>query len=582
MLRLTTFGGVGLRRVEGDPAIPSGAPVLSRRGLALLVLLAAGSRVGTSRDSLVAFLWPESDEERARNALRQTLFTIRRDLGLGDLILGGAELTLNPEAVTSDVRELELAGHAGELERIVELYTGPFLEGFHLSGAPDFDRWVDGRRAEYAAQAAAALEALARGAAARGDHAAAAESWRRLIALDPLNTRFVLESLTAQAASGNVAGALRQAQAHEELLRQELGAAPDRALTDLVARLRNGGGTMPLPSPPARTSDATAAGAPEAPPVVQASERFRDRLARELAGRFILEEAPAGREGSVRLYQARDRRHDRRITLKVVHPALASQIDIERFVREIRLTAQLLHPHILPLIDSGEVGGRPWFATPSPDGETLRARLAREACVPLEEAVRLTLELADALAHAHAHGIVHRDVSPENVLLAGPPPGTQRAEPGGQVHALLTNLGVARALNSAADTTLTDTGTLIGAAAYMSPEQADGVRAVDARSDVYSLAAVLFEMLAGEPLFSGPTPQAIIAKRVAEPTPGASRLHGMPAGIRAVIRRALAKEPGSRYASMPRFASALREAVSAEPRRWSWRGVLSALTGRQR
>lgn len=179
-MRLRTLGGVALHR-QGGEAVKDECR-LPRRGLALLALLAAEPSTGVSRDSVVAYLWPESDQEKARNALRQTLFTLRRVLERPDLILGGPELLLNPAALTSDIRDLQLARAAGDLEGIVALYGGPFLEGFHIHGAPEFERWVDRRRDEYASWSMAALESLGRSAVRRGDHLGAAEYWRQLVA----------------------------------------------------------------------------------------------------------------------------------------------------------------------------------------------------------------------------------------------------------------------------------------------------------------------------------------------------------------------------------------------------------------
>jgi DNA-binding SARP family transcriptional activator len=549
MLRLTMFGGVGVRgTAKGGAALP-------RQTLALVALLAATPEPGVSRDALLAYLWPESDEERGRSALRQALHQLKRDLDSPELVVGSVMLRLNAELVTADLWDFDRARAAGDFAAAAAFYAGPFLSGFHVGGVPEFERWVDRQRAEYASRAAAALEALARGARERQDPTAAAEWWRRLSELDPLNTRIAMELVAALADSGNPAGALRHGQLHEALVRDELGAAPDRGLAMLLERIRlgervDGRSAGPGPARPAQESPPAVA-----PPVAAVEgekrplsrERFLDRLARDLADRYIIDrESETSREGPVRLYRAHDRRHDRLVGLKVLHPALASQIDAERFVREIRLTGRLAHPHIMPLLDSGEVGGRPWFAVPWPEGETLRARLSREAQLPVPEALRLTRELADALGHAHAHGVVHRDVSPENVLLVGG-------------HAMLTNLGLARALDSAAGAALTDSATRVGTPAYMSPEQAEGKPGVDGRSDVYSLAAVLFEMLVGEPLFSGPTPQAIMAKRAAEATPRAARMATLPSELVPVLRKALARSPEDRLQSMSLLASALDE-----------------------
>jgi serine/threonine-protein kinase len=199
------------------------------------------------------------------------------------------------------------------------------------------------------------------------------------------------------------------------------------------------------------------------------------------------------------------------------------------------------------------------------DGETLRHRLGREGCIGTEEAVRLARELGDALGHAHAHGIVHRDLHPENVLLAGG-------------HALLANLGVARALDTAAAGSLTDSGVIVGSPAYMSPEQAEG-RTPDGRSDQYALAAVLVEMLTGDPLFSGPTAQAIIAKRAASPTPSLTQLAGIPAHLRQVVRRALAAREAERYPTMTAFVEALGAPAARGGARTWWSRVKESLPG---
>ena len=530
MLRLITFGGLGLR---GGPNGGLNHPV-PRRGLAVLALLAAAPESGVSREAITAYLWPESDEEHGRNALRQTLHGLRRELDAPDLLASGSALRLNPAVVTSDLREFEAARAAGDLAGAIACYAGPFLEGYHLPDAAEFDQWAARKRAEYAARAAAVLETLAREDARAGRLHPAAEWWRQRAALDPLDTGVARELITALAAAGNIAAAVRIARAHESLIREELGRAPEADFLSLVARLRSG--------------PAEVAGAPTPAPADGEGD-FESRLRSELAGRYALEGRPeAGRDGRIRRLAARDVRHDRPVTIRVIHPAVASSLDIRRFVREIELTGRLLHPHIVPLLDSGAVAGRPWYAVPRAEGETLRDRLVREGGIGAEEVVRLTSELADALGYAHSKGVVHRDVAPENILLSGG-------------HALLSNLGVAWALNSAADSRLTDTGMMVGTPAYMSPEQATD-RAVDVRTDIYSLAAVVFEMLTGEPLFSGPTPQAIIAKRAADPKQPERLLASLPDPIRAVLARALAENPADRWPTPSAFATALASAAA--------------------
>ncbi len=252
------------------------------------------------------------------------------------------------------------------------------------------------------------------------------------------------------------------------------------------------------------------------------------------------------------VYRAHDLRHDRPVALKVLRPELAASLGAERFVREIRFAAQLQHPHILPVLDSGEVPAEPgvagaalWFAMPLVEGESLRDRLRRAGPQPVDDVVRWTRQLADALAYAHARGVVHRDIKPENVLLSGG-------------HALLADFGVARALELTGQDRLTDTGLALGTPAYMSPEQAAADPALDGRADLYSLGCVLFELLAGEPPYTGPTAQSIVAKRLMDPVPSVRRLREtVPPGLDDVVQRLLAKLPADRFATANDLLAAL-------------------------
>ena len=234
MLQLRTFGGLS---VQEDGAPCRGAAV-RRRTLALLALLAAADKNGASRDKLIAFLWPESDADHGRNLLRQACFSLRRDLYQPALILGTTELRLNPEALSSDVHAFADALERGDLAGAVALYGGPFLDGFYLKGADEFERWVDAERVQLKERVCRALETLATGATARGDHRAAADWWRRLAALDPLSSRAAVGLMTALAATGEVAEALQHGRAYDALVREELGTAPEAALGELTKRLR--------------------------------------------------------------------------------------------------------------------------------------------------------------------------------------------------------------------------------------------------------------------------------------------------------------------------------------------------------
>jgi len=257
-------------------------------------------------------------------------------------------------------------------------------------------------------------------------------------------------------------------------------------------------------------------------------------------------ERQLGRGGMATVFLAQDLKHDRPVALKVLHPELAATLGTERFLREIRLAARLQHPHILSVYDSGETAGRLWFTMPFIEGESLRDRLRREGQLSIGDAVRITREAALALDFAHRRGAVHRDIKPENILLAD-----------GQ--ALVADFGIARALGSG-DERLTETGLTLGTPAYMSPEQAAGDKTLDARTDIYSLGIVLYEMLAGEPPFAAPTAQAMIARRMLEsPKPLTELRETVPEGVAAAVARALAKAPADRFATAAEFARALEE-----------------------
>ena len=270
-----------------------------------------------------------------------------------------------------------------------------------------------------------------------------------------------------------------------------------------------------------------------------------DSLVNALADRYRIERE-LGAGGMATVYLAEDLKHHRRVAIKVLRPDLAAALGPERFQREIEIAAALRHAHILPLYDSGDAGGWLYYVMPFVEGETLGARLSRERQLPVDDALRLAREVADALAHAHAHGVVHRDIKPENILL----------EAG---HAVVADFGIAKALAAAGDATaLTATGMSVGTPAYMSPEQSAGDPGVDGRSDLYSLGCVLYEMLAGQPPFTGPTVESLVRQHITAPAPPVTQFRpAVPAAVAEALARALAKNPADRFNPVDQFASAL-------------------------
>src|SRR6476661_6666458 len=261
------------------------------------------------------------------------------------------------------------------------------------------------------------------------------------------------------------------------------------------------------------------------------------RLAAALADRYRIERE-LGQGGMATVYLAQDLKHDRKVAIKVLRPELAAVIGAERFLAEIKTTANLQHPHILPLFDSGAADSFLFYVMPYIEGESLRDRLGREKQLPIADAVRIAAEVGSALDYAHRHGVIHRDIKPENILLH-------------DGRALVADFGIALAVSSAGGGgRMTETGMSLGTPYYMSPEQAMGERAITGRSDVYALGAVTYEMLVGEPPFTGPTAQAIIAKVMsADPAGLSAQRRSVPPAVEDAVLTALSKLPADRFAS---------------------------------
>jgi tetratricopeptide (TPR) repeat protein/tRNA A-37 threonylcarbamoyl transferase component Bud32 len=274
------------------------------------------------------------------------------------------------------------------------------------------------------------------------------------------------------------------------------------------------------------------------------------RTSAVIAGRYVIERE-LGRGGMATVYLAKDRQHDTLVAMKVLHPELAPLFAGERFAREIRITAGLQHPNVVPVLDSGTSGGLPFYTMPFVDGESLANRLSREHQLPVDEALTIAITIADALAYAHERGLVHRDIKPQNILLS-------------HGHAMLADFGIARAMDASSGERITESGVALGTAMYMSPEQGSGTN-VDGRSDIYALGCVLYEMLAGSPPFTGPTPQAVLARHAVDPVPPIQTVRQtVGPTLDRVLRRTLEKVPADRFANAAELKGALMEAAAEQ------------------
>ncbi len=516
-LTLTSADDRDVRALLGQP-----------RRLALLAYLAAASPPGFHRrDTVLALFWPELDQEHARAALRQALHVVRDALGTDAITSrGDEEIGLDFDQVSCDVVAFERAVERGQVREALDLYRGDLLEGFFISDAPEFERWLETERARLRQTAARAARDLVERAEARGNLTTAVQLARRAVQLAPGDEATLRRLITVLDRHGDRAGALKAYEEFAEVLAADYQAEPAAETQALVAAVRTRqGGAMPAPL---------------------VAIDLLARLRAGLADRYRVErELAHGRTAAV--FLAHDLKHERPVAIKVLHPELAAAVGAERFLREIQLAARLQHPHIVALYDSGATDGLLYFVMPYVAGESLRARLDREPQLPIPEALRITGDVAQALGYAHDLGVVHRDIKPENILL----------EDG---HALVADFGIARAIMAAGSDRLTETGIALGTPAYMSPEQGTEDGEVDGRSDLYALGCVAYEMLAGAPPFTGPTAQAILARHAVDPVaPIRTVRETVPRGVEQAVLKALAKVPVDRYAGATEFAQALTQ-----------------------
>jgi DNA-binding SARP family transcriptional activator len=550
MIRLRVLGPIELQDADGNER----RTILAQpKRLALLVYLAAGSGGFHRRDTLLGLFWPELDARRGRDALNQAIRFLRKELGgsTESIIVsrGAEELGIVDSEFWSDVAAFRAARDDDRDADALELYRGDFLQGFFSGRDAGFEDWAERERTQLRMQAAQSARALANVSETEHRFTMAVASARRAVDLSSLDERVVRELLELLDRLGDRAGAIAAYDEFARRLSAEYEADPAAETVALIERIRARPAAPPSPAPrmeyrpPIRTS------ASEASPT--------DLIGADLNGWRI--ERELGRGGTATVYLARDAKHGRNVALKALKVELSLSIGVERFLREIQIMAQLAHPHILPLIDSGAANGVLYLVTPFIAGESLRARLERERRLPIADALTIAREIASALDYAHRHGVIHRDVKPENILLQD-----------GQ--ALVADFGVARAVRLAGGPALS-AGLIPGTPSYMSPEQASG-ETVDARSDVYALGVMLYEMLTGDPPHVAADALTLITKLRSSPIPPVRTVRpDVAPRISQVLERALAKSPDGRFQSMAAFSSALsdeRAPMGEEPSSTTW------------
>ena len=517
MLTLRALGGAALARDD----VPLDGASSQQRRTALLTVIACAGTQGVSRDTLLALLWPESSEDRARHALSQWLFLMRRDLGIDDLISGSHTLRLNAARITADVSEFDRAIAAKDWSTAAAFYRGQLLEGFVLSNASEFGHWLDRERDRRHRAALRAVEQLARDAEAH-DPMQAIAWWQRLSVLDPHSGPIAAKVIRLLSAFGDTVAALAFARRHEDALRAALDLSPSPEVAELMHGLRRELQTRSAESASGqlcRSDD----------PWV----RFvRDRLAPS----YVIDRV-SSRNSLMTSFAARATSDLKPVTLKVFAPELLARADSLRLLEMLQAAAGVQHENLETPAEIAIVDGIMFLAVEGEREETLRDRMIAASPLSVSDAVDIGIHMAAGLAHAHEHSVVHGNVNPRRISLR--PTGAR-----------LTEVGVLPALAATMVRSPHDSGFPSGARAYMSPEQLMDDGAADAPSDVYSLGCVMYEMFAGRLPHADESTRVSIKARLREPAAAiGAQSYQRPAGLDALIAAMLspirAARPGA-------------------------------------
>jgi len=513
MHRLYVLGRIELRSPRGAEV---GAVLAQPKRLALLAYLAANTGTAACRrDRLLGLFWPELDEQRARKALNRAVHFLRGEIGSEALVSRNAEeLEVDATRLWCDATAFQSAARTGDRAQALDLYVGDLLPSFYVDDAPGFDEWMEHERTRLRLVAADAARALAVEREQEGKATIAISLARRAADLSDLDERVVRQLLALQDRLGDRAGALDVYDRFARRLAREFDAEPAAETQRLMEQIRGHNGDAPHEQRALATVDVR----PTTPAhFTPNSERA---LFDALRSRGYDIERELGHGATATVYLARDLKHARHVAVKVLSPEIGGLRHGERFLTEIRLTAQLQHPNILPVFDSGDVHGVLFYVMPFVDGDSLRGRLVNGVPLGIREAVSLLRDVAKALAYAHERGVVHRDIKPDNVLLTA---GT----------AVVADFGIAKAIAAARRNgggnheTLTHVGVSLGTPAYMSPEQAAADPTTDHRTDIYAWGCMAYEMLAGRPPFVATSSQRLLVAHMSDAPQQVSELRAV-------------------------------------------------------